>query len=83
MFQKGLSCLFCVDINECVSTPCQNGGTCADGINGYTCTCANGWEGAQCQSGTYIGESYITVHMNCEIQNVLQLLSFKTLCSFD
>ena len=30
------------DINECVSDPCQNGGTCLDQINGYICYCADG-----------------------------------------
>ena len=27
-----------VNIDECASAPCQNGGTCNDGVNGYTCT---------------------------------------------
>lgn len=34
---------FClVEINECDSNPCQNGGTCKDEINGYLCQCAPG-----------------------------------------
>ncbi|KAF3848620.1 hypothetical protein F7725_015117 [Dissostichus mawsoni] len=32
-----------VNIDECESEPCQNGGTCEDQINGYTCTCAQGF----------------------------------------
>lgn len=37
-----------LDIDECASTPCQNGGTCADLINRYTCTCDSGYKGILC-----------------------------------
>ena len=37
-----------IDINECASQPCLNGGQCTDGVNQYTCTCAPGWEGTNC-----------------------------------
>ena len=36
------------EIKECASNPCQNGGTCTDGINHYTCVCAPGYEGSDC-----------------------------------
>lgn len=38
------------NINECSSNPCQNGGTCTDGINGFTCTCTTQWTGEFCQT---------------------------------
>ena len=44
------SCLLS-DINECLSNPCQNGGTCFDGINQYTCVCLLGFTGTFCESG--------------------------------
>ena len=40
------------DINECTSTPCQNGGSCDDLINGYNCTCVSGYAGSDCETGT-------------------------------
>lgn len=39
------------DIDECVSAPCQNGGTCVDQVNGYLCQCAPGYTDLQCQTG--------------------------------
>ena len=39
------------DIDECVSVPCQNGGTCVDQINGYLCQCEPGYTDLQCQTG--------------------------------
>ena len=39
------------DIDECVSAPCQNGGTCTDHVNSYLCQCAPGYSGLQCQTG--------------------------------
>lgn len=34
--------------NECNSNPCANGGTCQDLYKSFTCTCSQGWEGAEC-----------------------------------
>ena len=45
-FSKHLS-----DVDECSSGPCQNGGTCADGVNSYTCSCVAGYTGMNCETG--------------------------------
>ena len=37
-----------LDVNECDSSPCQNGGTCVDEIYGYTCQCTDAWFGDTC-----------------------------------
>ncbi|NXP41895.1 PROZ protein, partial [Leiothrix lutea] len=33
---------------RCSSSPCQHNGVCEDSIRGYTCTCAEGYEGEDC-----------------------------------
>jgi EGF-like domain len=40
--------LSCAEVNECESSPCENGGTCTDVIGGYVCTCAPGYTGTNC-----------------------------------
>ena len=40
----------CVAINECEGAPCQNGGTCTDLLNGFTCDCVPGYMGATCET---------------------------------
>ena len=40
------------DIDECASSPCQNGGHCTDGLNGYTCVCVQGYTGNNCETST-------------------------------
>ncbi|XP_045189859.2 uncharacterized protein LOC123547109 isoform X2 [Mercenaria mercenaria] len=35
----GLGIPAAAEINECLSSPCQNGGSCIDGVGNYTCQC--------------------------------------------
>ena len=39
------------DINECLSSPCNNNGVCFDEVNAYTCECQAGYDGPTCQTG--------------------------------
>jgi hypothetical protein len=39
------------DVNDCASSPCKNGGSCEDQLNGYKCLCVDGYEGHDCQVG--------------------------------
>ena len=47
-----------LDIDECASNPCQNGGTCHDDIDSYTCDCVPGYEGDDCQIGIDLQTHY-------------------------
>ena len=38
-----------LEVNECFSLPCQNGGDCEPLEFGYVCKCAAGYSGMQCQ----------------------------------
>lgn len=43
---KGYTGISCEqDIDECLSLPCKNGGTCQNLENNYECTCVEGFEG--------------------------------------
>ena len=54
-----------LDVNECTSEPCLNGGSCTDEPDGYFCTCADGWTGAECQFGNG--------HFFCQWLNLLNI----------
>ena len=45
-----LCCIFS-DINECDPNPCQNDGTCEDGVASFTCQCVPGYAGDTCDTG--------------------------------
>lgn len=40
--------LTCLDLNDCSSSPCENGGTCVDGNNSFKCVCPPGYGGKFC-----------------------------------
>ena len=42
-----------LDIDDCARQPCQNGGTCTDAVNNYTCNCVAGYSGKNCSVGEY------------------------------
>ena len=40
-----------VDVNECLLSPCNNGGTSNNMEGDYTCTCTGAWKGSHCDEG--------------------------------
>ncbi|XP_062510209.1 uncharacterized protein LOC134186269 [Corticium candelabrum] len=45
----------CIEVNECISSPCQNGATCIDEVDGYRCFCSAGYHGILCETPTVDG----------------------------
>ena len=43
--------LYFLDIDDCAAQPCLNGGVCTDKVNGYQCSCSDGYAGVNCQTG--------------------------------
>ena len=39
------------DTDECINSPCDNGGSCIDEVAGYTCSCVIGYTGSTCGTG--------------------------------
>ena len=42
-----------IDIDECSSNPCENGGTCNDAVDMYTCDCDAGYNGDNCETSKF------------------------------
>lgn len=41
----------CIVPDNCASWPCQNGSTCYNSAMSYSCTCASGYTGTNCDQG--------------------------------
>uniref|UniRef100_A0A8C0WSI8 Neurocan core protein n=1 Tax=Castor canadensis TaxID=51338 RepID=A0A8C0WSI8_CASCN len=39
------------DIDDCACSPCENGGTCIDEVNGFVCLCLPSYGGSLCEKG--------------------------------
>lgn len=53
-----------IAINHCLENLCQNGGTCINSIEKYTCICQAGYSGTNCENGMYSGVS-CSANSNC------------------
>ena len=42
-----------IDIDDCKESPCNNGGTCLDGVASYTCACPLGFVGLDCERSEF------------------------------
>ncbi|MGH0170541.1 UNVERIFIED_CONTAM: hypothetical protein FKN15_063146 [Acipenser sinensis] len=38
-----------IEVDECLSDPCQNGATCSDELDAFGCLCPDGIEGVECE----------------------------------
>ena len=47
------------DTDECASIPCGNGGTCEDKDNEYSCECAAGFQGVNCETSMNYAYNYV------------------------
>lgn len=66
------------NINECLSNPCLNGGTCVDGVNAFNCECTHFWTGFLChipQEGT-LNISYTTDAHSLEVSSLSPTVAF-------
>ncbi|XP_030648452.1 coagulation factor IXb [Chanos chanos] len=49
-----------IDEDQCLSSPCQNGGTCEDALRSYVCWCQVGFGGKNCE---------LEMQKQCEVSN--------------
>ena len=48
---KPYYCYILTDYDDCQSIPCQNGGSCNNLFNNFTCDCSDRFEGDVCEKG--------------------------------
>lgn len=63
------------DIDDCKPNPCLNNGVCEDGINSYSCECANGFIGKNCSiSKKKNNLDFNVVIFNKTFQNIIYFI---------
>jgi hypothetical protein len=81
-YWRALFSLICLvyftDIDDCQNTPCRNNATCTDHVNNYTCTCASGFTGRNCQIGKVLSyQIYPTINHSSYIWKRLLMLATR------
>ena len=51
IFQNFIIKYISLEIDECASEPCNNGGSCVDDGAEFSCACVAGFTGEQCETG--------------------------------
>ena len=62
-----------LDIDECAFSPCENGGSCVDGVNMFTCECLAGYTGDRCESSERL--FVMTLFLLLSFSSRLQILT--------
>ena len=47
------------NVDDCLSDPCLNNGTCVDGVAGYLCNCHLGFRGDDCEIDIQVIEQFV------------------------
>ena len=47
------------DVDDCSTSPCENGAICVDEHGGYTCQCTDQWLGDKCTGMLHSNISWI------------------------
>ena len=68
----------CFDEDDCISNPCQNGGSCRDIGNDFECDCPEGWVGKACKHHDFCNPNPYKNGGRCS--NDLQYARYKCEC---
>src|SRR5690606_1392004 len=52
------------NIDDCTPNPCQNGGTCIDGVDDFSCECTPEWGGELCEDNPCDDGNPCTLDLN-------------------
>ena len=77
-------CFDLLEIDECASGPCLNTGTCTDFLDAFECSCAVGYTGIRCETGTgplFLSHSHSVVYNYTVNGSALSPVMQKTNCA--
>lgn len=64
------------DVDECLESPCGNGGRCENSYGSYSCNCSLGFAGRLCELKSDIRNQFISTSWNIGLEEVVGIVVF-------
>lgn len=73
---RAARCRCLSDVDECIKSPCANGGQCQNTYGAYRCNCSLGFNGQTCELHAEVRNDFVSTSWNIGLEEVIGIVVF-------